>query len=231
MRTKLLIVLLMLSFSIADAQNPEAIRKQINSIKKSTAYLYGEANAETEEEAKNIAEEILYQEINEWAAKKKKLQGDNLVINNKKEFQTTLSLPRGDMFRAFVYVKKSDITKGEGNVEIIDRASQSESLHSNTEKIEKKAYPETVNIIASYTDYYNMADKVKELKANGKIGHYGRYASLEKPEIYYLAIYNTEGKVVAILTPGENRVNVNTGGADKVTNYSGCGAIGFTVNE
>ena len=76
-----------------------------------------------------------------------------------------------------------------------------------------------------------MADKIKELKAEGKIGHYARYASLEKPEIYYLAIYNTEGKVVAVLTPGGNRINVKTNQPDKVTNYSGCGAIGFTVKE
>ena len=69
----------------------EQVKSEINKVKKSNAYLYGEANAETEEDAHGIAEEILYNEINEWAAKKKRLQGGELVINNKKELQTSLS--------------------------------------------------------------------------------------------------------------------------------------------
>ena len=48
-------------------------------------------------------------------------------------------------------------------------------------------------------------------------------------EINYLAIYNKAGKVVAVLTPGDSRINVKTQEADKISNYSGCGAIGFTV--
>lgn len=230
MRTKVIyMVFFLLTVTLGFAQGNESIRKQINSIKKNNAYLYGEATAETEEDAKSIAEDILYQEINEWIAKKKKLQGSsNIFVNNKKEFQTFYSLPRGNMFRSFVYVKKSDIVSGDGYVELIPTPAPKEEVgNSKVEEI----YPEVVNMIASYSDYYNMADKIKELKAAGKIGHYARYASLEKPEIYYLAIYNSEGKVVAVLTPGTNRINVITGEPDKTTNYSGCGAIGFTVNE
>lgn len=230
MRVKIVfLIVFMLSAVLGYAQDNETIRKQINSIKKSSAYLYGEATAETEDDARSVAEDILYQEINEWIAKKKKLQGgSNIIVNNKKEFQTFFSLPRGNMFRSFVYVKKSDIVPSDGYVELIPAPSAKPEVESS--KVEE-IYPEVVNMIASYSDYYNMADKIKELKTAGKIGHYARYASLEKPEIYYLAIYNPEGKVVAVLTPGANRKNVITGNPDKVTNYSGCGAIGFTVNE
>lgn len=234
MRTRIIYLIVFLFTVTFGYAQDESIRKQINSIKKSNAYLYGEATAETEEDAKSIAEDILYHEINEWVAKKKKLKGNsNIFVNNKKEFQTFYSLPRGNMFRSFVYVKKSDIVSGEGYVELIPSASSKVEIESSkVEEIsDSPVYPEVVNMIASYSDYYNMADKIKELKASGRIGHYARYASLEKPEIYYLAIYNTEGKVVAVLTPGANRTNVITGKPDKVTNYSGCGAIGFTVNE
>ena len=225
---------LLLAFTAVQAQDAESVKKQINSVKKSSAYLYGEATAETEEEARNIAEEILYQEINAWAAKKKSLQGNSsFVINNKKELQSSLALPRGNMFRAFVFVKKSDITAGE-NSEIITvaqaPAAEGEPLAAPTAE-KAPAYPEAVTTIAAFTEYAPMAAKIKELKASGTIGHYGRYASLEKPEIYYLAIYNPEGKVVAVLTPGTDRTNVRTGQPDKVTNYSGCGAIGFTVHQ
>ena len=95
----------------AKKQNNE-IKKQINSIKKSSQYLYGEVTAPTLEEAKNLAQESLYEKINEWVATKKKLQdGRNIVVNNKKEIYGEVSLPRGNMFRSFIYVKKSDYEK------------------------------------------------------------------------------------------------------------------------
>lgn len=231
-KTIIMLCLLLFGVCVHAQDNDVKVKKQINSIKKNSQYLYGEATAESEVEAKDLAEDILYQEINQWAAQKKRLKNSpNIVVSNKKELQTAFSLPRGNMYRYFVYVKKSDIMPGE-NVEVIyNNIPEASKVEHIPQPSAEQDYPEAVKIIASYTDYYNMADKIKDLKAEGKIRHYARYASLEKPEIYYLAIYNTEGKVVAVLTPGTNRTNVKTSQPDKVTNYSGCGAIGFTVNE
>ena len=205
------------------AQETEQIKKQIASVKKSSQYLYGEAVAATEEESKSLAEELLYNEINSWAAKQRKLQNKTIAIRNQKELQTMLSLPRGNMFRSFVYVKKSDVISVPDDVAVVPATA------TNAPAAPAAAYPEVVMTIASYTDYHQMAEKIKELKNAGKIGHYARYANLERPEIYYLVIYNQQGQVMTVLTPGENRTNVKTGQPDKVTNYSGCGAIGFTV--
>ena len=46
------------------ADNNEDVKKKLNNIKKSSLYLYVEATAETEEEARKLAEEILTDEIN-----------------------------------------------------------------------------------------------------------------------------------------------------------------------
>lgn len=222
----LLLAVLLMSFAWCNAQSEEDIRKQINNIKKSSSYIYGEATADTEAEARGIAEEILYQEINSWAAKKKKLQGGNFVVNNKKELMTYYSLKRGCMMRSFVYVKKSDIVSQPA------QAHQGEMPASAASpSLPAPVFPQAVKTIASYTDYAPMAAKIVEMKKTGEIRSYARYASLEKPELYYLVVYNPQGKVVAVLSPGQNRINVQTGQSDKVTNYSGCGAIGFTVNE
>ena len=74
-RIFLIPILALLPLLTVNANDNDAVKKQINSIKKNNiVYLYGEATAETEEEARGLAEEILYQSINEWIANKKKMQ-------------------------------------------------------------------------------------------------------------------------------------------------------------
>ncbi len=228
-RVFLLITLLMGTCYCIAQQDHEQVKREINKVKKSNAYLYGEANAETEEEAHNIAEEILYKEINDWAAKKKKLQGANLVINNKKELQTYLSLPRGNMVRAFVYVKKSDITASD-HAEVI-QTSTANPIGSLPQSSITPIYHETVRAMADCTEYSQLEPKLKMEKQTGRIRHYALYGKLTNPDSYYLIIFNKVGKIVAVLSKGPNRTNVKTGKQDSVINYSGCGAIGFSINE
>lgn len=224
-----LVAMLVAAFATADGN--DETKKKINSIKKDSQYLYAEATASTEDEAHDIAEEILYDEINEWAATKKKLQNSaSLAVNNKQSLWTTISLPRGNMFRSFIYVKKSDILPVE-NSEVIGNANvvpdKAETMESTVEEI----WPEAVTTLAGCTEYTDLAAKIKQMKAEGKLESYARYAQLDNPDACYLAIYNKEGKVLAILSPGSDRRNVATGRPDGVKNYSGCGAIGFMVNE
>lgn len=228
MKTKFLFITLFscFSFTILWAGQPvDEVKKQINRIKKSSQYIYAESTAQTEEEAKSYAEEILCDEVNKWVATQRKLKGSaNLVVNNREELWTTLSMPRGtNMFRYFIYVRKSDIIPTENAVMI-----ENKNLPAVEETLQE-SLPEVVGIIASYTEYSDMANKIKELKAQGKIKSYARYVSLDNPDTCYLIIYNREGKVVAVLTPGVERRNVKTNKPDGVKNYSGCGAIGFEL--
>jgi len=231
MRLRILLIFSLLTsvFFCYAQQDIEQIKREINKVKKSNSYLYGEANAETEEEAHNIAEEILYKEINDWASKKKKLQGGELIINNKKEFQSYLSLPRGNMVRAFVYVKKSDIAISR-HAEVIKTKPSSLDASVSQSSITPIFSP-TVEEMASCTEYNQLETKLEAEKQAGHIRHYALYGKLSNPQPYYLIIFNKAGKVVAVLSKGANRVNVKTGKPDSVDNYSGCGAIGFSVNE
>lgn len=248
-RNLLIACLLLPSLGIV-AQTSQSIdekKKEINSIKKNSQYIYAEATAATEQDAKDMAEELLYQEINEWVATQKKLRHSNdILISDRKELWSTVSLTRGNMYRSFIYVKKSNIQSGD-NIEVMTNANpvpeeqekakggKNTSLASTVEKVsdgnamETTRYPEAVMEVAACTAYADMANKIKSLNEQGKISSYARYASLSKPELYYLAIYNKAGQVVAVLSPGDNRINVKTGKEDKITNYAGCGAIGFTV--
>lgn len=225
MRILLSITLCLLALTAAQAGPTDDVKKEINKIKKNSQYIYAESTAPTEEDARAYAEERLFDEVNKWVSTQKKMKGSaNLVVNNRKELWTTLSMPRGtNMYRYFIYVKKKDIIPTDNAVVIAN-----ESRPAVEEKLQP-VLPEAINLLAGITDYYAMAEKVKQLKAEGKIEDYGRYASLDDPDECYLIIYNREGKVVAILTPGPERLNVKTNQPDGVANYSGCGAIGIEV--
>lgn len=225
MRILLSITLCLLALTAAQAGPTDDVKKEINKIKKSSQYIYAESTAPTEEDARAYAEERLFDEVNKWVSTQKKMKGSaNLVVNNRKELWTTLSMPRGtNMFRYFVYVRKKDIIATDNAVVI-----ENESRPAVEEKLQP-VLPEAISLLAGITDYYAMAEKVKQLEAEGKIKGYDRYASLDDPDKYYLIIYNKEAKVVAILTPGPDRLNVKTNQPDGVANYSGCGAIGIEV--
>lgn len=207
------------------ADQTDDVKAQINKIKKSTQYIYAESTAPTEADARHYAEEKLYEEVNAWVATQKKIKkSTNFVVNNRKKLWTTLSMPRGNnMFRSFIYVKKKDITPTDNAVVI------SNNNLPAVEETLQASLPEAVGMIAACTKYSDMSAKIKSLKDEGKIKSYARYAALSDPNKCYLVIYNKEGKVVAVLTPGTERRNVKTNKVDSVKNYSGCGAIGFEL--
>jgi len=238
LRTLLICLLACLPLAMLKADNNDDIKKKLNSIKKNSLYIYGEATAATEEEAHALAEEILYDEINSWAAKKKKFQKSaDFAVNNIKSLCNTLSLPRGNMIRSFIYVKKSDIIPV-NNLEIISNTKAEVVEESKVERISSSSVaatpmrvPSCIQELLRYTNYFEMADKLKEMKATGQVKSHARYAQLDNPEVCYLVVYSKAGKVVAILTPGSERRNVATGKVDAVSNYSGHGALGIEVNE
>lgn len=102
------------------AQKDYAAEKAlITKVKRSPGtYVYAEATCRTEEEAKSIAEDVFLQNINEYVASQKKLRGaNNIVVNNQKGLQQTVTMPRGsNMHRVFMYVKKNDIIPADNSV-------------------------------------------------------------------------------------------------------------------
>ena len=219
--------------AVAFAQNSEEAKKTINSIKKNSQYIYAEATAATQQDAKDLAEEILYEEINSYVASKKKMRiNPKIVINNRKELVSSLALPRGNMFRSFIYVKKSDVLAVENSEMIGNKTSNGETAAATTTPVVSTVtpvYADEVKQVMGCSTFDEVKNLMTKLKSEGKIRHFGGYASLEDPDPYYLAIYNRQYQIVAVLTPGPNRTNTKTGEEDKVTNYKGCGAVGFVL--
>lgn len=146
------------------AQKDYAAEKAlITKVKRSPGtYVYAEATCRTEEEAKSIAEDVFLQNINEYVASQKKLRGaNNIVVNNQKGLQQTVTMPRGsNMHRVFMYVKKNDIIPADNSVVL------SKEEVAKTETPAPKANAKTEAKVATPTaDVTTPKADVAEVKA------------------------------------------------------------------
>lgn len=283
----------------AVGQEVTDVKSQINQIKKNTSdYIYAEITATTEPDAKMLAEDLLYEEINKWAATQQNLQASQkFLVNNKTSCITTLSTTRGNMFRCFMYIRKSDIQNA-NNADLVENTSlksdrdvqtsttvtvqtsttiQSDSISQTsvaaqpdsisqtvttsvpiqseaaahpvvvgptikeekvvtqsrtqdvTETGSRSLYPQVVKTLATLRTYSDMIAKAQAYKTLGEIVELVTNKFPESIEQYYLVIYDQQGRVQALLTPGMQRVNVCTGNDDSEKNYHGCKAFAFKV--
>lgn len=219
------------------AQQTDGKKNEIAKIKKSSLYLYAETTMQDKEEAMETALQSLQVEVQNWVAEKKKRKeiASDLIIANIEQSTEVLELPRGNMYRAFVYVKKSDILVSQ-NTMITDMPSKIEDsteLISTYEAISepKVEQPEHIQRLLALKLYNEVKPCLDVMKSEGKVLEYARYAKLSQPEDYVLIIYNQQGEVEAILSTGVERVNLKTNLSDGVANYSGRGAIGVKFNK
>ncbi|MGM9692942.1 MAG: hypothetical protein ACI3X6_06975 [Alloprevotella sp.] len=226
-------------------ENQAELKSKVNEIKKSPDYIYAEATRETAEEAKSAAEEQLYNNINIWVAHEKDLRGQaQVIVAQTKSDYEEYQLQRGNMTRAFLYVKKSDIIAGD-NVRVLDvnplkegeakddKAQQPVAPQLSLED-QKPAAPAVevsplVKELAGIATIQAFGARLKELKAQGKVGVYGKYKELPDPDNCLLVVYNRQGTIEAVLTAGAQRYNATTALPDALANYPGCAAIGFTL--
>lgn len=209
------------------SQSVEEQKRKINAIKKSNSYIYAEATLASEQEALDLAQELLYQRVNEYIANKKKFKdAKETVIINQNYASEQIKLPRGNMYRAFMFVKKSDIIPTEnavvGRVETKeDEPSTVEFIQDNTEDV--------ITTICNLRTLEEMRSELSRLKQEDKIASYAKYSELASPENFILIIYNKQGLVKAVLSEGKQRTNLNTNQPDSISNYKGTGAVGVKL--
>lgn len=152
------------------AQKDYAAEKAlITKVKRSPGtYVYAEATCRTEEEAKSIAEEVFLQNINEYVASQKKLRGaNNIVVNNQKGLQQTVTMPRGsNMHRVFMYVKKNDIIPADNSVVLSkEEVAKTETPAPKANaKTEAKVAAPTANVTTPKADVAEVKTEVAEPK-------------------------------------------------------------------
>ncbi|MBP3252194.1 MAG: hypothetical protein J6M25_06070 [Prevotella sp.] len=225
------------------AQDVNEQKRNINNIKKDNGYLYAEVTTADKQQALDLAEDLLNQRINEYVAEQKKLRkAQNIVARNTRSAWESVSLPRGNCFRAFLYVKKTDILPADNAV------VRSNSLAAETvtavptqavpvEEAEPavKAVSENRQValerILSVERFSNLATVLKRLKQENRVSHYAKYKDLANAEEYLLIVYSKDGSVVAFLSEGAERQNLKTLQKDSIDNYVGNAALGVKIND
>lgn len=238
MKTKFCLMLLLILQTLTGsyAQQTEEQKKEINKIKKSSLYLYAETTMPDKEEAMMTAIDMLKDEAQRWVSEKKKKQETDVdwevVMTNVTQSYNKIELPRGNMYRAFAYVKKSDVITGK-NVIVSDVKMPESEIEEIKEAPDPQPaeQPEAIKRLLALKMYDEVPACVETLKKEGLITEYNRYASLPNPDDYVLIIYNRAGEVEAVLSEGAERINMRTLQADGVANYKGRGAIGVKLSK
>lgn len=212
--------------------------KEINAIKSNPNYISAESTVKDWETAYENAKILLSKEIEEWLIE----QGaSNIagVIATSNEHILEIKTTRGSLYRAFVYIKKSDLVPymDKSKLLVIDINEEADSVPTAIiAQDTKEKHPKVVLT----TEEKNMlfvknASEIKpfiqEKQDANEITSYGKYSTLPAEGCSYIFIYDKEGNVPACLRY-ENGIAINlaTGREENISdNYKGCGGIWFKL--
>ncbi len=223
------------------AQDVNEQKRNINNIKKDSGYLYAEVTTTDKQQALDLAEDLLNQRINEYVAEQKKLRkAQNIVARNTRSAWETVSLPRGNCYRAFLYVRKTDILPADNAVvrqnpladeavaDVPAQVTPAEETESNVKAVSENRQV-ALGRILSVERFTNLATVLKQLKQEKRVSHYAKYKDLANAEEYLLIVYNKEDHIVAVLSEGARRQNLKTLQEDSIDNYEGNAALGVKI--
>lgn len=207
--------------------------EKINSIKKNSGYLYGEATVSTQEQATTLAYEELQREVYAW------LQNDSLSVRDINRLSDTVMVRIVNVYRVFAYVEKSKLKPAPTLDSTPDSTLFTDSVRQVIQKrffgkegMMKQRQSDALLRLKKAKNFFELKEIMQPLKEKGDILDYGKYATVEHPELCYLIVYDPAGNICALLGKGkEVRQNLKTGKDDSINNYRGCGAIWFTLRE
>lgn len=217
------------------------VAKQISTIKRDTTYIYAEATMKDLDEAFVGAKAILEMKVGDWIRGQKANEGVEVCIAKAKDHCFEVQTRRGDYYRAFVYVKKSDImpvtdknevvvfqvTPQEVETPLPNDAISEETPIESTPKITLTSDEQQMK---SITSFYDIEPYIKDLKSKNRLNAYGKYATMPANQDCHVFVYNKEGSVVAVLRSEKgSQKNLNTLGYDDIKKYKNCGAIWLQI--
>jgi len=233
-----------LSFSIA--QTASEVAKNINKVKRDTMYIYAEATMKDINEAYDGARALLEMKVGDWVRAQHPSEGIEVCIVKAKEHFIQLETRRGDLYRAFVYVRKNDILpvadKSEVTVFEVAPVTQpnqpkvtpaiiiTEEVPKEVEKARALELTSEEKQMKKIRSFYDIEPYIKGLKGKAVLKAYGKYATMPESEDCHLFVYDKQGNISALLRKvGDTQYNLNSLKEDNIKNYKNCGAIWFQL--
>ena len=240
------IILIISGLYVCMAQTAADAAKTINKVKRDTMYLYAEATMKDLNEAYNGARAILEMKVGDWVREQHPSEKIELCIVKAKDHLIQLETRRGDFYRAFVYVRKTDILPIADRSEVTvfevspvvheDEPQASPAIivtedpPTETKKAPELELTSEEKQMKQVRSFYEVEPYIKGLKSKGKLNAYGKYATMPENEDCHLFVYDKQGNISALLRKsGDNQYNLNTLKEDNVKNYKNCGAIWFQL--
>jgi len=124
------LLFILLAFAVSSLQAQKSA-SDINRVKRDKSYLYGEATLNSKEAALKLAYELLVMEIKNWATQKD-TNISSVIASKVYDYADTIILPRGNMVRAFAYVKISNLKSVKGKQMRIDIDDEKDQVVNTT---------------------------------------------------------------------------------------------------
>lgn len=247
-KIQLLLLFIIVGCLSANAQATNDVVKNINKIKRDTMYIYAESTTKELGEAYNNARALLEVQVGDWVRKQFPSENIEVCIVKAKDHLMQLDTRRGELYRAFVYVKKNDILPVSDKSEVavlevgtVKKPEQSkvvpaiiveESVPSEVEKIPVLELTPDEKQMKLIKSFYDVEPYIKGLKSKGRLKGYGKYATMPNDANCHLFVYDKQGNISALLRKnGNTQYNLNTLKEDNIKNYKNCGAIWFQLKE
>jgi hypothetical protein len=233
---KILCCLFLLYPLLGWAQNE---MQTINAIKSDINFLYATGTSTVSaDEATGVARELIELEIEQWLKERSVTDAAGYIAKSKDSlFQ--IDTRRGNLYRAFVFVKKQNIIPYNSNETVLVKDFQQTQTQPEvvaTTPTTPSAQTFTPNArersLLAVTTFSALNDYINQGRQSGLIARVGNYKTLPATEACYVFIHNREGDIPAhIKWQGAKAVNMATGQSDSIQNYKGCGAIWIQFND
>ena len=226
--------------------------KSANSIKRNSSYLYAEATMETAAEAYEVASELLYVQAKEYASGKKAFADKDILLRNIRSQQDSIQMRRGEMYKVFLYIRKSDVIDVE-NVTLVSEDKEILTTAALTQPEEKReTVPSAgsreepgqadaslklsslwqqalVDELLNESSFASAKAKLARYRAEFKVKNTGPISTCRNlPEAFLLV--GKEGRVLTVLGPGETqRTDFRSLTETTLDKYSGTDIVWFNL--
>ena len=248
MKKLLFLTTLLCSAMALSAQSPtENPKQRITEVKQAEdQYIYADQTCGTVEKAVEKAQELLLREVLDYLQQNGETIDDAALLL--KDQMVTITVQRGDKFRAFVYIdkqfdKETAAAKQEPEkVAEIQKtvsmdASKPVSEPAQTEPVAPTADTSVNNIlqqISTMTTRLQVYDYITQMQKEGEKVTFVSHPNAEDLESMYILLYKRGGSIEAILTPPDGqgqRYNLATGLPDAQANHPSTSVNGFILNN